>query len=316
MADIAKNTTAVAVTDSLTILLDCVNVQGIGTLTITVENVGGGSGNDISDVQIDTSEDGDTWDLDQHDGKPTIPIASGTDHTALFTETAAFVRVRALCASGEDTTAKATLSASATTGRICTVFDIKDRLGISADTTEYDKLLTRLVNGIESIFNSHCDRQFLLTDTDVTEYYTGCGRQLLLKRYPIVAVTSIKQAADYDFASATALTEDTDYRQINAGKNGIIYLAYTNWLGTPDSIQVIYRGGYRAAGKTVGSGETAVPNDLREAAILQATFVFKRKDDIGLASTGFQGGSISKFSAIKLLPMVEQILKKYRRPQL
>lgn len=316
MADLAKNTAPVAVDDQLTILLDAVNVQGIGTLMIAVENVGGGSGNDITDVQIDTSEDGDTWSLDQHAGTPAIPIASGATTTATFTETAAFVRIRALCASGEDTTVKATLSASGLSGSICTVNDIRDRLGIDADKTEYDKLLGRLTNSMESIFDSFTNRRLILTDADVTECYTGISRQLLLKRYPIVAVTSIKQAVDYDFDSADALTANAGYRLVNAGKNGIIYRMYTTWFTIPDCIQVIYRGGYRAAGGTLGSGETRVPDDLREAGILQASFIFKRKDDIGLTSVSFDGGSISKSAPMKLLPIVEQILKKYRRPQL
>jgi len=59
-----------------------------------------------------------------------------------------------------------------------------------------------------------------------------------------------------------------------------------------------------------------MPADLREAAIEQATFLWKRKDDIGLSAVGFEGGSVSKFSAVELLPMVRQILDNYRRPQL
>ncbi|RKY12658.1 MAG: hypothetical protein DRP65_00435 [Planctomycetota bacterium] len=312
---VAKTSAAIAVDDSLTTLIDWMNIESLAGFTVVVENAGGGSANDIADVQIDTSDDGGvTENLDQHAGVPAVPITSGDSKIGTFTETAKFVRIRTLCAAGEDTTANAILLADSATGRICTLADVKERLGIT--DTDHDQTLNRILLGIESLFDGFTGRSLLLTPIDVTEYYTGCGPQLQLKRYPVISVTSIKQALDYDFDSATALTADSDYRLINNGKDGILYSMYAPWFSTLDCIQVIYRGGYCAAGLSPGPGETAMPADLREAAIEQATFIFKRKDDIGLAGVGFEGGSISKFSAIKLLPMVEQILKKYRRPQL
>jgi len=137
----------------------------------------------------------------------------------------------------------------------------------------------------------------------------------------LVAKTSDAVAVD---DSLTTLLDWTNIESLagftiiveNAGAEGIIYSIYSNWFGGPDCIEIIYRGGYCAAGQTPGDGETAMPADLREAAIEQASFIFKRKDDIGLAGVGFEGGSISKFSAMKLLPLVEDVLKKYRRPQI
>ncbi len=312
---VAKTSAAIAVDDSLTTLIDWVNIEQVSGFTIIVANAGGGSANDITDVQIDTSDDGGaTSNLDQHDGVPAVPITSGNAKPCTFTETAKFVRVRAKCASGEDTTATATLLADSVSGRICTLADVKDRLGLT--DTDYDQLINRIILGIEAVFDGFTNRQLIVPAADVTEYYTACGPQLQLNRWPIVSITSIKQMVDYDFASADALTANSGYRLVNAGKNGIVYRMYAAWLTIPDCIQAIYRGGYASAGQTPGTGETAMPNDLREAAIEQASFIFKRKDDIGLAGVSAEGGSMSKFSAIKLLPIVEQILKKYRRPQL
>jgi hypothetical protein len=311
---VAKTAQAIAVDESLTVLLDWVNIEYVSGFTIIVNNASGGSANDIADVQIDTSDDGGvTANLDQHDGVPAVPIASGKASQGTFTETAKFVRVRAKCAAGQDTTATAILTADSAAGRLCTLADVKDRLGITQ--TEHDQAINRIIVGLEGIFDNETGRQLLVT-ADVTEYYTGCASVLQVKRYPIVAVTSIKEAYDYDFTSATALVENTDYRIINAGANGILHRMYTSWASLRDSVQVIYRGGYCSAGQTPGTGEHALPADLREAAIEQASFVFKRRDDIGLTAVGFEGGSMNKFSAIKLLPMVEQILKNYRRPQL
>ena len=273
---VAKTSSAIAVTDALTTLIDWVNIESVSGFTIIVENAGGGSGNDISDVQIDTSPDGGiTVSTDQHPGVPAVPIAAGNSKTATFTETAAFLRVRGVCASGEDTTATAWLLADSSVARICTLADVKDRLGLS--NTDNDSTINRIITGIEAIFNSFTIRQLIQNSADVTEYYTGCGSRVVLTRYPIISLTSIKQAVDYDFDSANALTENTDYRLVRSGKNGIIYRMYSNWYGIEDSIQVIYRGGYCAAGQVPGAGEHALPADLREAAIEQVSFTIDRK---------------------------------------
>lgn len=309
---VAKTAQAIAVDEDLTTLVDWINIEQVCGFTIIVENAGGGSANDITDVTIDTSDDGGTTPgLDQHPGVPAVPVASGSAKAGTFTETAKFLRVRATCAAGEDTTAKAVLLADSSTGRICTLTDVKDRLGI--DKTDYDELINRIIVGMEAIFNGQTNRELIVTAADVTDYFAGMGTMLQLKRYPIVSITSIKEALDFSFASAAVLVADTDYRQLAGGERGMLYRIYMNWSQVPDSVQIIYRGGYCSAGQTPDTGEHGLPPDLREAAIEQASFIFKRKDDIGLSGVGFEGGSISKFSAMKLLPMVEEILKKYRR---
>jgi len=310
---VSKTSSAVAVDEDLTTLLDWVNIEGLSGFTIIVTNAGGGSANDITDVQTDTSDDGGaTSSLDQHAGVPAVPIADGESKQDTFTETSKFVRVRALCAAGEDTTAEAVLLADSATGRLCTLANVKDRLGIN--DTDHDTNLVTIIDNLLSVFENHCLRKLILNAADVTEYYTGCGRYIQLDRYPIVSVTSIKQALDYDFDNATALTANTDYRQVREGKNGILYRMHQDWYNTEDCIQVIYTGGYCSAGQTPGSGEHALPEDLVEAAILQSSFIFKRRNDIGLASVSFEGGAISKSEPVRLLPMVKDILKDFKKP--
>lgn len=313
---IAKTPAAVAVDENLTVLIDWVNIEQVSGFTIIVENAGGGSADDITDVQLDTSDDGGiTVNTDQHADTPAVPISAGNSKKGTFLQTAKFIRTRAVCAAGNDTTANAWLLADSAAGRICTLADVKDRLGITK--TDHDITINRIISGLEAIFNSHTKRKLLVNAADVTEYYTGLSCYLQLARFPIVSITSIKIAYDYNFDSVDALTANTDYRLVNGGKNGILYRVYSTWPEiVEDAIQVIYRGGYCSAGQSPGAGEIALPADLREAAIEQASFIFKRKDDIGLSSVGFDGGSINKFSAIDLLPMVKKVLDTYRRPSL
>ncbi|MGD0077036.1 MAG: hypothetical protein ABSB91_00260 [Sedimentisphaerales bacterium] len=199
---------------------------------------------------------------------------------------------------------------------LCLLADVKTRLGVS--NTDNDLIIESIIAGIDGAFDNYVNRTLLMTDADVTEYFGADPgwQRLLLKRYPIISITSIKEAANYDFDSAEALVVNEDYRIVNSGLNGIIYRIDGRWLAGEDVIQVISRGGYCGAGETPSTGEHAIPNELREAAILQATFMFKRKDDIGLNSVSTMGGSISKFADVELLPLVKQVLDKYKRPSL
>lgn len=199
---------------------------------------------------------------------------------------------------------------------ICTLNDVKTRLGHDLAGDEHDTALTSVIEGIQGIFENECQRKLFIPAADVTEYYTGQSDMLMVKRYPIVSVTSIKEAYDYDFDNADALTENDNFRILNGGKSGVIKRIHTRWQSQDDGIQIIYSGGFCAAGVEPEAGETALPSDLREAAIEQASFIYKRKDDIGLSAQSFGDASMSKFSRIELLPMVKAILKDHRRPML
>ncbi|MEA3367985.1 MAG: hypothetical protein U9R68_07715 [Planctomycetota bacterium] len=194
---------------------------------------------------------------------------------------------------------------------LCKTADIKSRLGETG--SEYDAVIDQIRTGFDAFADRFTRRVLSQTDSDVTEYYTGGCDTLQLVRYPVIAVTSIKESFTYDFDSATALTADSDYRLIGGGVKGLLLRLYCDWPDQPDGVQIVYRGGFAEPDAELGDGETALPDDLREAAIEQCSFIFKRKDDIGLSGVGFDGGSFNKFSAIKLLPTVKAVLESYRR---
>ncbi|MBW8017438.1 MAG: hypothetical protein FVQ82_14760 [Planctomycetes bacterium] len=197
---------------------------------------------------------------------------------------------------------------------ICTLADVKTRLGLG--DTEYDDIINSILDGIDSIFDAETSRTLIAPAADVTETYTGLGRYLSLLAYPLISITSVIESYDHDFTTGTTLTAGTDYWQMSAGKNGILYRSGVSWVSVPDCIQVVYRAGFCAAGVSPGEGEHALPADLTEAGIQQASLIFKRRDDIGLSSHGFDGGSIDKFQQVDLLPLVKKTLKKYERPSL
>ena len=201
---------------------------------------------------------------------------------------------------------------------LCLLADVKTRLGQTS--TDFDEIINSIIDGVDGMFETYVNRPLLMTDDDVIENYGADKRwrRLLMNRYPIISVTSIKEADNYDFAAAIALVENTDYRLVNKGLKGIILRVDTDWLAGEDIIEVVYRGGYCGANEAASQGEYALPVELREAAITQACFMFKRKDDIGLSALSEQRSSITKFADMELLPMVKQILDdpKYKRPSL
>lgn len=308
--ELVKQSSAAEITDELSTALDWTNIESLSGFSLIVENAGGGSGNNITDVQIDTSNDGGVTEaLDQFPALFAAAIASGAAIKGAFTTAAKFVRIRAICAADEDTTANAWLIADSTLGRICTLADVKDRLGIT--TTEDDQLISRIITGLESLFDNFTNRKLLLNSAIETIYRTGGGPRISLPRYPIVSITSIKESYDYDFENETALVANTDYRQL--GDKGVLYrMARQHWSAVEDSIEIKYRGGYVSAGQTPAAGETPMPADLREAAIEQASYIYKRRNDPGITSNSFQGGSIT-VAAMDLLPMVRDTLKFYIR---
>ena len=202
-----------------------------------------------------------------------------------------------------------------TTCNICAVAQVKQRLGLTDTDTDsdIDETIALIIAGFEAFAETFCERKLFRPDADVTEYKTGRGDYVRLDYYPIISITSIKEAYDYDFDNADALVANTDYRIINSGKKGILKRLYISWPDIDDSIQVVYKGGFTPIGEAVAAGETALPQDIIEAAVMQCSFTYKRKDDIGLTAVSFDAGSIQKFSAMDLLPLVKDTLTKYKR---
>lgn len=198
---------------------------------------------------------------------------------------------------------------------LCAVADIKLRLGIATDDTEHDALLASIIAGVTGMIEDYCGRPLIQTAADVTEYYTGCGRYLQVNRYPIIAITEIKEALDYDWDAATAMVADSDYRLVADGHKGVLYRLWSTWSNLPDAVRVVYRGGYCPAGSTPAEGEHAVAPGLQEAAIILAVHWFQHRHDLGLVNVSFLGGAAAHASK-QLKAMAEELIEPHRRVSL
>ena len=306
-----KESTETTITSAGVTIIDWLDVRSFASFILTIVNTGD---NEIANIIVDSSIDGGVTIVEEAAVPDTDGSPAGYANKFDFELEVNYIRVR-LVATDSDTTAIATLFGSEIAGSLCTLADIKERLALT--DTKHNDQLNRIIASASTIFDSFCQRTFLNTGS-ITEYYSEASRFLQLKRWPIIEITSIKIALDYDFSSATALTENSDYRIMHSGRSGQLMHMFNSWYGEsyPDSVEIVYEGGFCSAGEDAAEGEHELPADLREAAILQCCFIFQRRDAVGVKATSFNGGSMETHSPMGLLPMVKEILKKYRRPQL
>lgn len=201
---------------------------------------------------------------------------------------------------------------------LCTLAQLKARMGVAV--SDDDALLTAIITGVSARLARACGRQTpdgapCLEKTSVTEVLSAIDndqRVLMLRAFPVVSITSIKEGLYNDFSDSDALVAGTSYHVELA--RGILHRIGGAWLRGPQTVQAIYVGGYTAAGDTPGAGETALPGDLVDAAVQQCQYLASRRDEMG--ATGIdagQGGGVTWASAYKLLPDVAAVCETFRR---
>jgi hypothetical protein len=85
-------------------------------------------------------------------------------------------------------------------------------------------------------------------------------------------------------------------------------------LGTwRDRGRITYTGGYVLPGTSPGAGQTALPDDLEQAAVEQVAYWFRNKDTLGLIRNWPSGGTYQVFLKTELLPNVSATLSNYER---
>jgi len=133
---------------------------------------------------------------------------------------------------------------------------------------------------------------------------------LWLPAWPVVAVTDVRESPDQDWTDADALDEGDDYN-VDYVLGG---LSRGYWMTGAQTVRVLYSGGYVPAGATPTAGQDALPSDLTEAAIEQATAVYNRRSHIGLTNASGGGGSVGfAVAGVPLMDGVREIVNTYRR---
>ena len=195
---------------------------------------------------------------------------------------------------------------------LCTLNQLKTRLDISDAGS--DGLLGGIITGVSGQLQGAggCGRQLGL-QADRVELISVSGSRMAsvwVSIYPIVSISEIKEALYGAYDDADALTVNEDYQFVAATGE---LRRIGSWLAGIETIRITYTAGYAAPGDELGAGETALPDEIVEAAIQQAAFTYQKRDKLGLTALGSQGGSASGYAADKILAGPKITMQGYRR---
>lgn len=183
---------------------------------------------------------------------------------------------------------------------------LKKRLGVEVTDTVDDTVLENFILACTGRFDRECNRKFALVDGATYEFDANRA-EVLPDRYPIISVSAWHLKAN-----------ETDGWEAQSGVDYLIrracVISLTAPLGSELEVgRVTYKGGYVLPGSTTGAGETELPDEIEQACIEQCAYWFQRRNQLGLVSVSGEGGAISNFAKLDLLPSVSALLEKYNR---
>lgn len=171
----------------------------------------------------------------------------------------------------------------ADSGQLAALATVKARLGITASTE--NTLLTNLLELATGIFNRHCNRVFARSES-ATDEFDADHCELNLSRPPLESVSAF--ALKTREADGWVTQTDVDY--IARKTPGGCILSLTSPLGSfRERLRVTYTGGYVLPGTAVGSGQTALPDEVEHACVEQVAFWYQNRTKLGLSSASDQG---------------------------
>jgi hypothetical protein len=186
-------------------------------------------------------------------------------------------------------------------------------LKIPEDNTAENEFLEDVLNRGASILQTMCNRKFKHVDHDqkcvsYTEYFsTEYVSTLFLYLYPVFSITSIHDDSSRIYGASTLIAA-TDYSCLGAdAEAGIVRFDTTLVGGWPNSIQVIYKGGY-----SLDTNGYPVPDDLEGVMLELCGIIYKGRDTIGISSKSFGDGSAAWYSD-KLSSYAKDVIWKYTK---
>lgn len=181
--------------------------------------------------------------------------------------------------------------------------DAKTFLKISGSTE--DTIVGDIVNAASDYANRFCGRKFL--SKEYTEYYDGDGTaELIVRRRPIVSVTSLHDDVNRDFDSTSAIDVSAD---VLLDKDGGI-LRLRNNEGAFDkgrgNVKIVYTAGYALA---------SVPYGVQQAVKIMAAWLYKHTYQFqrhGIQSQSTATGRNQTNLPAEAPPIVRTLLKPHK----
>lgn len=182
--------------------------------------------------------------------------------------------------------------------KLCSYTDVK--LFLDKTDTEHDTLLDKMVDFTSKILENGMNGRLLKKEAR-TKYFNPGGRIYLLPAFPVDTTATFTVTVD-----GTAQTIDDDYFLYE--DTGLIEFSVDQVWSDPKDVYVAWTGGYTEA---TGTGILAVPDDLEFACIMQTSYYFRRRKDLGTSYILMPDGAASIPVKDGLIPPVREIVERY-----
>ena len=183
---------------------------------------------------------------------------------------------------------------------------LKSRLAILETDTTNDLLLTNAIKAVSARFDAECNRRLGREENAIYEFPAE-ALEICCPGYPIETIARFELKT----SEADGWVEQTGVEHL-VRNDCVISLAAA--LGNfRAQARVIYTGGYVLPGNSVGPGQTALPDDLEQAAVEQVAYWFQNRDRAGLLRTWDYHATYRQFADLDLLPGVRAVLANYAR---
>src|SRR5207302_1338842 len=138
------------------------------------------------------------------------------------------------------------------------------------------------------------------------EEFAADQLELCLSRYPIESVTKFELKEK----ESSGWVEQTGVEFLIRRNCVISLLSQLSTLNSqPAQARITYTGGYVMPGTTPGAGQTALPDDLEQAAVEQVAYWFQNRDKLGLLRIWPHQGTYEQFAELDLLHAVQAVLR-------
>src|SRR6266576_2009346 len=162
---------------------------------------------------------------------------------------------------------------------------VKSRLALLV--TDYDDLLTNAIKAVSARFDKETNRTLSRT-TAATHEFEVDGTEVSPPCYPIESVTKFELKSN----ETDGWSEQTGVKYLIC-RACVISVSYplTRHSTLGGSLApVTYTGGFVLPGDTPAAGQTALPDDLEQAAVEQVAYWFRNREKTGLLRSGPNDG--------------------------
>lgn len=174
------------------------------------------------------------------------------------------------------------------------------KLFLEEDNTDFDVQFTQLIPQVSAQIETFLNRE--LKEEARTKYFSGGRRYYYVNAFPInISPTPIVLEGD--------VTQNPNDDYYTFEEDGLFEFQYNTATWKPKMVKITWTGGYAAV-----EGVLTVPDDIKQACIMQCAYIFKRRRDLGNSGASTPNGNISYTAAVKLLPGVLELIIPHRMP--